>query len=228
MCRTSEAGPRVLSIQHAIVRDCEIDLAKYGDTFEGAGWTKKKVYADRRYQVMLDVIRPTVGPVSLLDFGCGASLLLDYIQRSGIVNLAYTGLDLSSKCLDASRAKFPDVTYYQVDILDPEVNIPRFDYIILNGVLTYKGIASHQEMLLYSQKLIRRLLSFANKGIAFNVTSKHVDWERDDLFHLSLAELATFVEETLGRRFVVRHDYDLFEFTTYVYLTSFQDEPIAT
>ena len=213
----------ISSIQQAIVQDCEIDLRRFGDTFEGAGWTKKKAYAERRYRIMLDMIRPTPLPVSVLDFGCGISHLYDYINRHNMANIAYTGLDLSDSYLAMSRAKFPEVTYYQVDLMDPSVTIPEFDYIIMSGVLTYKGNASYDEMLAYSQALLRRIAPFAKIGLAFNVMSKHVDWERDDLFHLSLSELATFLAKEFGRRFTFRHDYDLFEYTTYVYFTPFQD-----
>jgi len=44
-----------------------------------------------------------------------------------------------------------------------------------------------------------------------------VDWEREDLFHLSLDSLAGFLVKELGRDFVIRNDYGLYEYTTYVY-----------
>ena len=46
--------------------------------------------------------------------------------------------------------------------------------------------------------------------------SKQVDWERDDLFHLPCDPLLAFLESELSRHCVVRHDYGLFEYTTYV------------
>ena len=55
------------------------------------------------------------------------------------------------------------------------------------------------------------------KGVAFNVMSKHVDWERDDLFHLPFDEMAGFVTRNLTRNFVIRNDYGLFEYTVYLY-----------
>ena len=57
----------------------------------------------------------------------------------------------------------------------------------------------------------------ARRGLAFNVISKHVDWERDDLFHLPCDALIAFLKAELSRHCVVRHDYGLFEYTTYVY-----------
>ncbi len=53
--------------------------------------------------------------------------------------------------------------------------------------------------------------------MAFNVMSKHVDWEREDLFHLPFDTLAEFLKKELTRNFVFRNDYGLYEYTTYVY-----------
>jgi len=54
-------------------------------------------------------------------------------------------------------------------------------------------------------------------GVAFNVMSKHVDWERDDLFHLPFDTLARYLIASLTRNFVIRSDYGLYEYTTYIY-----------
>ena len=47
--------------------------------------------------------------------------------------------------------------------------------------------------------------------------SKNVDWERDDLFHWGLDELTAFLTKDISRRFVLRNDYGLYEYTVYVY-----------
>jgi hypothetical protein len=57
----------------------------------------------------------------------------------------------------------------------------------------------------------------ARVGVAFNVMSTHVDWERDDLFHLPMDVLGSFLTKNLSRKFVIRSDYGLYEYTTYVY-----------
>jgi hypothetical protein len=56
--------------------------------------------------------------------------------------------------------------------------------------------------------------------LAFNVMSKQVDWERDDLFHLPLDRLLTFLSREVSRHVVIRHDYGLYEYTAYVYQSS--------
>ena len=72
-------------------------------------------------------------------------------------------------------------------------------------------------MLVYFKSVVRAVFAKAELGIAFNVMSKHVDWERDDLFHLPFDILAQFITRELTRNFIIRNDYGLYEYTTYVY-----------
>lgn len=202
----------------SIVRFCESCLETYGDNYLGVGWTKRKEDADIRYQVMLDVVkRQDNGKVSLLDFGCGASHLYEYILQHGFNNLEYSGLDISQKFLDLSRSKFPFINYYDLDILHDQVELPTFDYIVINGVFTAKIDLSFDEMLAYFQAIVEKVFQKAQTGIAFNVMSKQVEWEREDLFHLPFDVLASFLTKNISRNFIIRHDYRLYEYTTYVY-----------
>jgi SAM-dependent methyltransferase len=201
----------------SIVAFYERCLDRYGDEYRGVGWTKSAENADTRYRIMLEMIQDSPGRVSLLDFGCGAAHLYEYIQRSGLDDkIAYSGLDVSPKFLDLSRGKFPDLTFYEADLLAGETDFPTFDYVVMNGVFTMKDELSYRQMLDYWRALTELAFEKADVGLAFNVTSTEVDWERDDLFHLTFADLIAFVGG-LSRRFLVRHDYGLYEYTTYVY-----------
>ena len=201
----------------SIVRHYELCLAEYGDTYKGVDWPNE-ADAQTRYRIMLEVIKadPT-GPVSLLDFGCGASHLYEYLLRQRFDHIAYSGLDLSAAFINLSRRKFPSVHYYNLDILDDSTSLPEFDYIVMNGVFTEKRELSFEEMLSYFKESVTRVFNKAKIAIAFNVMSPYVDWEREDLFHLSLDSLAGFLVKELGRDFVIRNDYGLYEYTAYVY-----------
>lgn len=203
----------------SIVSACEAFFDKHGDNYLGVGWTKKKDYADVRYKVMLDLIKQdTAGKVTLLDFGCGASHLYEYILRHGFENkIEYSGLDLSKKFIDLSRSKFPTIPYYFLDVLEDRMTLPDFDYVVFNGVFTMKGDLSFEEMLEYFQAVVSRMSDKARIGLAFNVMSKQVDWEREDLFHLPFDVLAAFLVRNVSSNFVIRHDYGLYEYTAYVY-----------
>ena len=98
-----------------------------------------------------------------------------------------------------------------------EKNIPKFDYIIINGVFTEKRELSQDEMMDFVKKTLIALWDKCEKGMSFNFMSKQVDWERDDLFHVSLDEIAWFMKDNLSRNFIIRNDYKLFEYTIYVY-----------
>lgn len=201
-----------------IVSHYERCLERHGDTHRGVDWPKAED-VPARYSVMLDLIpEPSRRePVRLLDFGCGAAHLYEYIQARGLKNIEYSGLDLSSKFVELSRRKFPAQCFYDGDILQNLEIIPNFDYIVMNGVFTEKRDLSFEQMLNYFKQLVRAVWSKVDRGLAFNVMSKQVDWERDDLFHLPFDTLAAFLTSEITRKFVIRSDYGLYEYTTYTY-----------
>jgi SAM-dependent methyltransferase len=202
-----------------IIDHYEKCLEQHGDNHLGVDWPNKDD-ADKRYRIMLEVSRGRESAdekVSLLDFGCGTGHLLSFIQAAGLTNYTYSGLDISKKFTDIASAKFPEVKFYCEDILEPDNKIPAHDYIVMNGVFTEKRELSFDEMWAYFTKMITEVFSKANKGIAFNVMSKNVDWERDDLFHVPHDLLTAFLCKNLSRNYVIRNDYGLYEYTVYLY-----------
>jgi SAM-dependent methyltransferase len=201
-----------------IVKHYEDCLQKHGDSHLGVDWPKIED-VNTRYKVMLDIIKfaeDSSERVSLLDFGCGTGHLLEYISKNKIEHIEYSGLDISEKFISISKQKFSYVDFYCVDILDNSVVLPDFDYVVMNGVFTEKRELNFDEMWEYFCKMLKRVFSLTIKGVAFNVISKAVDWERDDLFHVPLDLLADFLTKHLTRNFIIRNDYGLYEFTTYI------------
>lgn len=200
-----------------IIEHYEACLAQHGDSHLGVDWPNA-TDADLRYRVMLDLPGPPSDtPVSLLDFGCGAAHLYDYIQQRGLTNIEYIGLDASHEFIDLCRHKHPQLQFHAVDVLATDMPLPEVDYIVMNGVLTEKRGLSLEDMQQYMQRLLLRVFPAARIGLAFNVMSKHVDWERDDLFHVPFDLLADFLKRSVSRHFQFRADYGLYEYTTYVY-----------
>jgi SAM-dependent methyltransferase len=208
----SEAGD-----YRQIVEESERWLKRYGDRPEGVGWPIAKD-APTRYRVMLELIRPEHrAGVRLLDFGCGLSHLYEYIRREGIAGIQYSGLEISAAYLEISRGKHPDVTFYDIDVLKDDAGLPEFEYVVMNGIFNSRVRMGQEEMFGLVQSLVARVFAHARHGIAFNVMSKQVEWEREDLFHLPMDQLADFLARKVSRHFVMRHDYGLYEYTTYVY-----------
>ena len=208
-----------MKIYSDIVKHYESCLEKHGDSHLGVDWPNLDD-AQKRYQIMLDLVRPKEADgenISLLDFGCGTAHLYEYIQNKNLTNLTYTGLDFSEKFTEICEKKYPNVPFLTGDILDPDFKLGQFDYVVMNGVFTEKRELSFEQMWEYFKAMIAHTFKHAQKGIAFNVMSTNVDWERDDLFHLSLDKLTAFLCADLSRNFVIRNDYGLYEYTVYLY-----------
>jgi len=206
-------------IYEEIVTHYESCLEKFGDSHLGVDWPKLED-AERRYLVMLDVIKFSQNNDnnnSLLDFGCGTAMLLDFINKNNYQNINYSGIDISSKFVDVCQSKFPTYSFYCEDLMENSSNLPNFDYIVMNGVFTEKRSLTFSEMFTYFEELLLLVFEKANKGISFNVMSKAVDWEREDLFHLPADLLIDLLTKKLSRNFILRNDYGLYEYTVYVY-----------
>jgi SAM-dependent methyltransferase len=190
---------------------------KFGNSHLGVDWPN---YSDaqKRYNVMFDLFssEKELENISVLDFGCGLGHFLNWMNEYSIEKPKYFGLDINKSFFDFCENNFQNNTFFNKDIL-VDNDIPTFDYIICNGVFTEKRELTHQEMFDFMTKCLITLWDKTKKGIAFNVMSKFVDWERDDLFHLSLDELGWFLKKSLSKDFVVRYDYGLYEYTIYVY-----------
>jgi 2-polyprenyl-3-methyl-5-hydroxy-6-metoxy-1,4-benzoquinol methylase len=200
----------------SVVEHYESCFKKYGDTTQGVDWPNQEDL-NTRFKVMLELAKNDEN-FSLLDFGCGSGLLLKYIKSNRVnTRIDYTGLDLSELFISHCKKQYPEYNFISADILTHQQDIGLFDYLIMNGVFTEKINLQHQEMFNYFKKMIKKTFTLCNKGIAFNVMSKQVDWERDDLFHLSLDELAAFLSDSVSRNFIIRNDYGLWEYTVYVY-----------
>lgn len=215
--RRSEESP-----QAYLTRVYEAYLAKYGDSPLGVAWTRPELVA-ARYEAMLDIVRldqgrlETTTSLSLLDVGCGAAHLYEHLLQRDDLAIEYAGIDTSDRFLSLCRTKYPDIPFTRLDVLAAPSPLPTSTYVVANGVLTYKADLAHPEMWEYAQGFLVRAYSMARRGLAFNVMTTHLDWERDDLFHVPFDTMAAFVHTTLSRSFVFRQDYGAYEYTVYVY-----------
>lgn len=205
-----------------IIKHYEQCFKKYGDSAKGVDWPNE-IDLQNRYTVMSELISArklrSYENDTLLDFGCGNAMFLKFLQEHERFNtLKYTGLDASDEFIKFCKIKYPNHSFICCDILEDDDNFSKeYDWIVCNGVFTEKRELAFEEMFQYFKLMIRLLFSKARRGLAFNVMSKNVDWERDDLFHLSHDLLSDFLCNDISRNYVIRNDYGLYEYTTYVY-----------
>jgi SAM-dependent methyltransferase len=104
----------------------------------GAGWTRAAEHAE-----LLGLI-PEVTGRRVLDLGCGAGQLAQYLATRGAADV--TGVDVSERMLEVARAQFPHprVTYTRAAIENLAFAPGRFDLIVsvlaLHYVEDYVGL----------------------------------------------------------------------------------------
>lgn len=189
---------------------------EYGNTPEGLAWDNQ-INLNKRYEIMFDIVK--YYNASLLDFGCGYGGLYEWILNNK-KTVTYTGLDINKKSIEVACKTYPEINLWHLDIHSPKFSFDGFnnwDYIVCNGTFTVKDTLTQDEMWDFMVLTLKKLWTKTNRGIAFNVMSKLVDWERDDLFHVSMDKLGWFLKNNLSRNFIIRNDYKLYEYTVYAY-----------
>ena len=213
------AVPMLTKSDDVLLEVGDRNLQEHGDTAAGACWPNEPE-RQRRFAVMLDVMDcPPDTNAVLCDFACGTGELLAHIRRRGLRNITYIGADRSAKALSYARAKFPDATFVEIDVNAPGADLSAIacDYLVANKLFTAKYGISHEQMWLFLVSTIERLWPRVRRGLAFNVMSKVVDWEREDLFHLPMDDAARLLHRLAGRRVRMRADYGLYEYTAFAY-----------
>ena len=200
----------------AIVRHYEETLAKHGATPRGVDWPSGSDLAVR-FGLMLELLAETPERPVLLDLGCGPGLALDYLAATGgVERVQYHGIDLSSAMVDTARGRWPEHEFSCRDITMEPLPEQSVDVVIMNGVLTERLSLSVETMTGLAESLIGAAFRIARIGIAFNVMSAHVDWQRDDLFHWPFDLLAGFLKREVSPHYEFRADYGLYEYTCFV------------
>ena len=191
-------------------------VIKHGPNAKGMDWPSQEDLS-KRFKVLTEIIELNNDHVDVLDLGCGVGLLIDYLTEVGIISkIKYQGVDISPVMIDHAIKSHPDFTFGVRDILVDKLPDNSTDYIIMNGLFTEKREMTFDQMFSFFSIMISEAFRIARKGISFNVMSSHVDWQRDDLFHVELDKLVAYLIKQCSRNIVIRMDYGLYEYTVYV------------
>jgi SAM-dependent methyltransferase len=200
-----------------IITHYESCLAEHGASAKGMDWPNEEDLCTR-FDVMLGVINKKDQALSLLDLGCGVGLFVDHLEKRGIFQqFKYWGIDVSAKMITAAKQRHPGTHFEIRDILSNPLLPGDVDFVIMNGVLTEKRGLRFEQMEDYAKALIKSAYDSCRYGLAFNVMSSHVDWQREDLFHWPIDRAVSFIVAECSRNILVRMDYGLYEYTIYIY-----------
>jgi ubiquinone/menaquinone biosynthesis C-methylase UbiE len=73
------------------------------------------------------------GPVRILDVGTGIGVFLRYYSECGVPFKNILGCDLSSQMLAEAKQRFPEVEFWQGDIIDLPARFGTFDLVVFNA-----------------------------------------------------------------------------------------------
>ena len=96
---------------------------------------------------------------TILDLGCGAGHLTDFLIEKKYDLKKYTGLDINQNFIDISKKRRPEVKFLTGEIFDLK---EKFDYVIGSGV--FSVMMEIWEVM----EAIQHAYNISNKGVAFN------------------------------------------------------------
>jgi trans-aconitate methyltransferase len=113
--------------------------AKAYDAFAGSSPTWEHVEAPAFYLNL----KPLLGAsVKLLELGCGAGRLAEYLAISGISRENITGVDISREMLAFARAKLPEATFVRQDI--QALDLPYKSYDLATANMVFESLNNEQ------------------------------------------------------------------------------------
>lgn len=187
----------------------------YGDTPHAIMTPKGR--NDLRYSPITSFINH--GTQSLLDYGCGIGLLYNYIKLNGW-SIDYTGYDITPSFIKSCEFNCPDGDF---KLIEPDQEIHQmFDIVFASGVFNLKSSNSDINSKEYTFDRIAKLFEATNNVLICDFLSDNVDYRQDGAQHFSASDIASFCQQRLTRKFMIRHDILPYEFT----LIAFKDDSI--
>lgn len=77
------------------------------------------------------LVKPKAGE-TLVDFGCGTGAFTKYLIQ---FNLKLIGIDISPKCINYAKSKFPEINFIRDDIEKTNFSSNSVDIVVFSGVL---------------------------------------------------------------------------------------------
>jgi SAM-dependent methyltransferase len=191
-------------------------LREHGATPRGVDWNDERTQRIR-FERLLELVADAEEPFSLNDYGCGYGALVDSLATEE-KNFTYSGYDISEEMVAEARKRY--VGELRARFTSDATELDPAEFTVASGVFNVKQDASEKAWLAYVLETIGELARLSSRGFAFNALTAHADPERRraDLFYADPAAMVDHCLRTYARDVVLRHDYELYEFTLLVYL----------
>ena len=198
-----------------LIRHYQSLLAEHGAGPQALQWADRETQFTR-FAVLYDVA-PKMQ--SVLDVGCGLGDFRHFLRARGS-DARFHGVDIVPEFIELASQAFADDPLASASKIEPEGELPKgYDYAILSGAFNNRMDDNWG----FVTATLRRMWGAAEKGIAFNAMTSHVDYQDEGLWYVDPMKLFGFCKTELSGHPVLRHDYTVrengfpFEFAIYVY-----------
>jgi SAM-dependent methyltransferase len=182
-------------------------LAKYGQSPRAVDWPDED-QRNLRFKVLTEI--GNLNGCSVADVGSGLGDLYGFLQKQGWHG-DYTGFELIPRFVAIARERHSSAEFIEGNFLSVDTQ-KKFDWVFLNGSLNVRFDGIEQ----FTYNVIEKMYAICNRGVAFNLMSSYVDFQKDITAHNDPEKIFKFCK-SLTRFVTLRHDYHRWEFTIYLF-----------
>jgi len=182
-------------------------LARFGpDSNLALGWRDKRSQLVR-FDALMDI--GDLNGHSILEAGCGTGDLFNFLMIRYPDITGYVGVDFIPEMIEEARDRIlsPKASFWPVSFMS--TILPEADYVLASGSLNY---ASYEPGYIY--RAISHLFQLSRRGLGFNLLK--LVTKEGMLAAYDPEDIVAFCQ-TLSDYVVLKDDYDLEDFTVFVY-----------
>lgn len=185
---------------------------QHGHSPKTLGWDKQKQYL--RFGVLMSEFVNLESP-RVLDVGCGFGDLNHYL-KDVFTDYTYTGIDITPELIETAKNIYSgedNIDFILGDFVSHSFD-SNFDVIIASG--TFNSKFSSGRNMEFIENSIKKAISIADEGIAFDFLSDKVDYEYEHTFHSSPEEILS-IAYSQSRNLILFNNYMPFEFSVIIF-----------
>ncbi|MDO4261463.1 MAG: class I SAM-dependent methyltransferase [Eubacteriales bacterium] len=176
---------------------------RYRRNFEKYGYSEQSMFmpSDRRTLRYYELLKnfdffadpKGAGHFSLCDAGCGFGDINGYLQRLGVEDYSYTGLDVVDEFMKEGESRYGSdrIRYLHRNFITDDISDLEFDYAVSSQTFTiaYSDEDSNYDVVYAS---VRKLFEQCKKGVSFNFFTDQGQFKRVGTAYHNPAKLAEF------------------------------------
>lgn len=189
------------------------NLEKFGIDSRSVGWNSPGSQA-LRFEKLLEVVINKKQGFTLNELGCGYGELFKYCMQNDLNLERYFAYDISDKMLYAAKDYVNDK---RAEFYNKSTIVTKADYTITSGIFNVKFDVGSKDWETYIKDTLVNMFDNSYKGASFNLLTKYVDFEAENLYYADPCYFFDFCKRELSRKTNLIHDYNLFEWTICVF-----------